>query len=80
MYMPGHSLICLQGTPTSLRILCAGAQMVALFIKYPPDQKPPPRAKLCSTMRVLMPIRPRSWAQMRPDGPAPTMMTSLSIS
>ena len=33
MYMPSHSLIFLQGTPISSRILWAGAQIVALFIR-----------------------------------------------
>src|SRR5438094_4498788 len=80
MNMPSHSLMRLEGMCNSSRIVSAGAQIVALFIKYPPDQNPPPRKRACSIRSVLKPAAAKSCAQSSPDGPPPTMMTSLSMS
>ena len=41
---------------SSSRIVSAGAQIVALFIKYPPDQNPPPRNSACS-MKITEDVR-----------------------
>src|SRR5207247_7504888 len=80
MNIPSHSLTRFAGIFSSSRILSAGAQMVALFMRYPPDQKPPPRCSACSMSSVLKPAAARSRPHRSPDGPAPTTMTSLSMS
>src|SRR5216117_479890 len=80
MNIPSHSLTRFAGIFSSSRILSAGAQMVALFMRYPPDQNPPPRCNACSMSNVLKPAAARSRAHRSPDGPAPTTMTSLSMS
>src|SRR6266513_2298126 len=80
MNIPSHSLTRCAGILSSSTILSAGAQMVALFMRYPPDQNPPPSCNACSMSRVLKPPAARSRAHRSPDGPAPTTMTSLSMS
>src|SRR5437899_2615149 len=80
MNIPSHSVTRFAGIFSSSRILSAGAQMVALFMRYPPDQNPPPSCNACSMSNVLKPAAARSRAHRSPDGPAPTTMTSLSMS
>ena len=48
--------------------------------KWLKQENPPPSARLCSMITVRKPMVARSRPQSRPEGPAPTTMTSLSMS